>query len=422
MTAGPATRSLFPLCAGVLLAVVAACGSDTADPAGTASSSGAVALPAQVFTPLVGSVMFPPTPFSGSDGQRHLVYEISLTNFTSGQVTVTGLRTVDPESKATLAALDEVAVAGRTKPTGAPAGGTAPGAPEGYSNVLAGGQNGIVFVHVVIPQDAATPEQLTHEVDVVAEVAPPGSDRMTETLAAVQVGDGDVPVLGAPLVGSNYLAADACCDALRHTHSVLPINGTAYLAQRYAVDWEQSDDQGRLFVGDPKDPASYRIFGDDVLAVADGTVVQSRNDLPEQTPGTYPQGIPLDEADGNNLVLDVGDGFYVNYAHMQPGSVRFEAGQTVKRGDVVGKVGNTGNSVAPHLHVHVMNGPSFLASQGVPSVTESFTVTGQVASTADFDRSEGTGVPLVVKPGVGTTDHTDQMVLDQTLVTFADNE
>lgn len=420
MTEVLATRSLLPACAAVLL-LVAACGSDTDDPAGTAPSSAASALPAQVFTPVVGAVMFAPTPFAGSDGQHHLVYEISLTNFTNGQVTVTGLRTVDSQSTTTLASFDEAAVAVRTKPTGAPAGGTAPGAPDGYSNVLAGGQNGIVFVHVVIPEGAALPEQLTHEVDVVAEVAPPGSNRMTESLAAVRVGGGEVPVLGAPLAGPNYLAADACCDAIRHTHAVLPINGTAYLAQRYAVDWEQSDDQGHLFVGDPTDPASYRIFGDDVLAVADGTVAQSRNDLPEQTPGTYPQGIPLDEADGNNLVLDIGNGFYVNYAHMRPGSVRFEAGQTVKRGDVLGAVGNTGNSVAPHLHVHVMNGPSFLASQGVPSATESFTVTGQVASTADFDRSESDGTPLVVKPGVGTTEHTGQMVLDQTLVTFADN-
>lgn len=426
----PLRRSLFAVCGAFLLAAVAACGSGTTDSApaptvltGTSPQTGmspqtAMLLPAQVVTPVIGAVMFAPTPFAGSDGQRHLVYEISLTNFTGGQATVTGVRAIDAESNATLATFDSGAVASRMKPTGAPIAGTAPGAPDGYSNVLAGGQNGTLFVHIVIPPGTDTPAQLTHEIDILADAAPPGSNRMTETIAEVNVGGGEVPVLGAPLVGSNYIAADACCDAIRHTHALLPINGTPYLAQRYAVDWEQADEQGRIFVGDPKDPAGYHIFGDDVVAVADGTVVQSRNDLPEQEPGTYPQGIPIDEADGNNLVLDIGNGFYVNYAHMQPGSVRFAAGDTVKRGDVIGSVGNTGNSVAPHLHVHVMNGPSFLASQGVPSVTDAFTVTGRVASTADFDRSEGTGVPLVTEPGVPTTEHTDEMVLDQTLVTF----
>jgi murein DD-endopeptidase MepM/ murein hydrolase activator NlpD len=57
-------------------------------------------------------------------------------------------------------------------------------------------------------------------------------------------------------------------------------------------------------------------------------------------------------------VLDIGGGNYVLYAHMQPGSVTVKAGAKVKRGDVLGKVGNTGNTQAPHLHLHVMDGPS----------------------------------------------------------------
>jgi murein DD-endopeptidase MepM/ murein hydrolase activator NlpD len=155
-----------------------------------------------------------------------------------------------------------------------------------------------------------------------------------------------------------------------------------------------------------------------VLAVGDGTVVGTRNDLPEQVPGTFPAGIAIDEADGNYVVLDIGNGFYVNYAHMQPGSVRPKVGDRVAKGTVLGLVGNTGNSVAPHLHLHVMNGPSPLASQGLPALYDRFTVTGQVASTADFDAAEGKGVPLVLMPGRTSSDHTDQMILDQNIVTF----
>lgn len=413
-------RAVGVLCGAVLLAVgVVACGSSDEQARRTAASDASVSAPPEpVFTPVVGAVMFAPTPFEGSDGRKHLVYEITLTNFTAAPVTLGGLRALDASSDTAVLELSAGDLAARTKPVGGPEGGSVPGAPEGYSNILRGGQNGIVFVHVVIPGGAQVPTTLTHELDVVAQAAPPGSNRMTETLAQVRVGSGDVPVLAPPLSGANYLAADACCDAQRHTHAVLPVNGSPYLAQRYAVDWEQADDQGRIFVGDPQNPASYRIFGDDALAVADGVVVQSRNDLPEQTPGEYPQGIALADADGNNLVLDIGNGFFVNYAHMQPGSVRFAPGDRVRRGEVIGKVGNTGNSVAPHLHVHVMNGPSFIASQGVPSVTDRFTITGQVASTADFDRSEGTGVPLVLAPGAPVGERSNAMVLDQLLVTF----
>ncbi|MFT4395642.1 M23 family metallopeptidase [Gordonia lacunae] len=410
---------LAALGAGAVL-LVSACGTNSSDPDGAASSDMAVssgAPPEPVVTPVVGSVMFAPTPFAGSDGNDHLVYEISLTNFMRVPVTITGVEVLDATPNGgPLLSLDENAVRGRLKPTGAPSVPSAPGAPEGYSAVLAAGQNGVLFLHVVVPGNP--PEQLIHEISLRADQAPPGMREVDERIAPVTVSDSTVPVLGPPLAGEYYIAADACCDAVRHTRAVLPLNGSPVLAQRYAVDWEQAAADGRIFVGDKKNPASYRIFGDDVLAVADGTVVASRNDLPEQTPGEYPDGLPIDDADGNNLVLDIGSGFYVNYAHMQPGSVRFGAGDRVRRGDVLGQVGNSGNSVAPHLHVHVMNGPEFLGSEGVPSVTDRFAITGRVADTAAFDASEATGVPLRLTPGVTESTHEDQMILDQNIVTF----
>ena len=402
-------------------AVLGACAALVLAACGGAEDSGGAEVPVvaePVVTPVVGSVMFAPTPFAGSDGSDHLVYEVSLTNFMRTPVTITGVKALDAgaEGSPVLLGLDRAGVAARLKPTGAPSVPPRPDVPEGYSEVLAPGQNGVLFLHLQFEGDA--PKRLIHEISVRADEAPPEMRETTERIAAVDVNDGVVPVLGPPLIGEHYIAADACCDAVRHTRALLPLDGAPILAQRYAVDWEQAGPDGKIFVGDAKDPASYRIFGDDALAVADGTVVASRNDLPEQVPGEYPEGLPISDADGNNLVLDIGDGFYVNYAHMQPGSVRFKPGDRVRRGDVIGKVGNTGNSVAPHLHVHVMNGPSFLVSQGVPSVTDLFTITGRVADTAAFDASEGTGVPLVMAPDVAVATQEDRMILDQKIVTF----
>jgi murein DD-endopeptidase MepM/ murein hydrolase activator NlpD len=133
-----------------------------------------------------------------------------------------------------------------------------------------------------------------------------------------------------------------------------------------------------------------------VLAVDDGTVIAARNDLPEQVPGALPANLPLSEADGNFVVLDIG-GAYVLYAHMQPGSVTVRAGDKVRRGEVLGKVGNSGNSQAPHLHLHVTEGPLPMASNGLPYVFDAFTLTAaDRAGTADFDKAEATGSPLTL--------------------------
>jgi murein DD-endopeptidase MepM/ murein hydrolase activator NlpD len=63
----------------------------------------------------------------------------------------------------------------------------------------------------------------------------------------------------------------------------------------------------------------------------------------------------------------------------------------------LGKVGNTGNTSAPHLHFHVMDGPSSLLSNGIPYTIDQFTMIGvDTAGTADFDNGEATGSPLSV--------------------------
>jgi hypothetical protein len=365
--------------------------------------------PQEALTPLVGSVLFAPVPFAGSDDRTHLVYELGVTNFTGARLTVDGVAILDAGSQRKLGELDAAALRQRLQPAGSRDG----------ADHLEPGQSGTIFIHLTLADAAAVPDRLIHEVNVTSDAMPPGHNRLTEPVGATAVDRRILPALSAPLVGERYIAADGCCDAVRHTRAILPVNGATYIAQRYAIDYEQADAQNRIFAGDPADPASYAIFGKEVHAVADGTVVGTRNDLPEQTPGIYPAGIGIDEADGNFVVLDIGNGFSVNYAHMQTGSVRPKPGDKVKRGDVIGLVGNTGNSVAPHLHLHVMDRPSPLASQGLPYLYDRFTLTGQVASTADFDASEGKGVPLVTVAGVAPTQHTDQLILDQNVVTFA---
>ncbi len=119
------------------------------------------------------------------------------------------------------------------------------------------------------------------------------------------------------------------------------------------------------------------------------------------------------------MILDIGGGNYALYAHFQPGSIRVKEGDQVKRGDVLALVGNSGNSLAPHLHFHVMSGRLSLASNGLPYEIDSFKVTGQnTAGTAAFDEAEAEGTPLKVDPVSPARRVTDAMPLDQTVVSF----
>ena len=97
-------------------------------------------------------------------------------------------------------------------------------------------------------------------------------------------------------------------------------------------------------------------------------------------------------ADGNYAVIDIGGGRYTLYAHMSPRSVRVRPGQRVRTGQVIGKLGNTGNTDAPHLHFHVMDGRSALSSNGLPYVFRSFTGRGVVTDEAPL--FAGTPAPI----------------------------
>jgi hypothetical protein len=224
--------------------------------------------------------------------------------------------------------------------------------------------------------------------------------------------------IGPPLAGENYVSADSCCDATRHTRAALPVNGRVWLAQRYAVDWEQLDKDHRIYSGPREKLESYTIFGKPVLAVADATVASVTEGQPEQTPGKYPTDISLDAADGNSVVLDLGEGHYALYAHMQPGSIKVRPNDIVKRGQVLGLVGNTGNSVAPHLHFQLVDEPSSLASNGMPYEIDGFQVTGQTPGTEAFDHAEETGTPLAIAPVSPPQSVSNGLPLDQLVIAF----
>ncbi len=358
-------------------------------------------------TPVLLKVEDWPVPFVGSDGRLHLVYELWMTNFSSGDVTVEKVEVLGGGGEV-IDGFDAATIAGRLQAAGR----------RESAGTLAPSTQALLFLHVRLAEGATVPMRLSHRVTIHANAAPPDQQEITESGGNVTLNRRAVASIGAPLQGKGYVSADSCCDASRHTRAALPINGRVWVAQRYAVDWEQLDAGGCIYKGPREKLESYTIFGKPVLAVADGIVVSVRDGLPEQTPGTYPTNLPLDEADGNSVVLDLGELRYAMYGHMQPGSIRVHKGDKVKKGQVIGLVGNTGNSVVPHLHFQVMDRPSALASNGLPYEIKEFRVTGRTPGTEAFDSAEEKGTPLAVTPTSSVREVDRALPLDQLVISF----
>jgi murein DD-endopeptidase MepM/ murein hydrolase activator NlpD len=199
-----------------------------------------------------------------------------------------------------------------------------------------------------------------------------GDDELTTT-TPVSLRAMKVPVIGPPLRGRFWIAANGPSNDSAHRRALIPTAGHARIAQRFAIDWVQPGDDGKTHSGDASKNASYHAYGKDALAVADGTVVETKDGIAENVPGpTRAVPITLETIGGNHVVLDIGGGAFAFYAHLQPGSLKVKVGEHVKRGRVLGLVGNSGNSSEPHLHFHVMDSPSMLGSEGIPYAFDAF--------------------------------------------------
>jgi len=358
-------------------------------------------------TPIVAYVLSAPHAVRGSDGAQHLVYELQIENITDGRIALKRL-VVRDAGGAAVGQLDTQELGTRF---------SLGGRRGSETSALDSSQFGVVFLHVTIPKTAPLPSSLTHLIEGYSEKA---HRDFSFPLAPTKVVSTEPLVLGAPLHGKGYVAADGCCDSMRHVRALLALDGLFYLGQRFAIDWEKIDSDARIYKGDAKSTGSYRIYGEPVFAVADGTVVASRNDLDDQVPGKLPEGLALDEVDGNFAIIELRPGIYALYAHMRKGSVTVNAGAHVHRGEQIGNVGNTGNTQAPHLHFQLMDAPSALAANGLPYVFEEYQVTGiDPAGTADFDRAEATGERMTLRPYKPPMEEKASLPLDLSVVTWS---
>ena len=355
-------------------------------------------------TPVIGSVLAPPMPVPATDGKTHLAYELVLTNTSPGDVTLMSLAALSGDR--TLFTLSGDGLANSTRILGNPV----------PSPTLGSAQTALVWIDIALDDAAAVPTGISHALAVsVAQPQPPLTEAaMTETVAPTTV-DGRKPVtVSPPLRGDNWVDGNGCCDLTPHRLAVSPLNGQLWASERYAIDFVQLTPDGRLTTGDKDKLESYPYYGADVSAVADGQVVAVVDNLAEQVPGANPPGLSLDQYAGNHVVQDIGGGNFVLYAHLNTGSVKVKPGDKLTTGQVLGSLGNSGNTDMPHLHFELMSTADPLRSNGLPFVFDRLRLDSRVVP-GDMP----TDVPVPMQHGVTASDQTYRMPLHLDVTSFA---
>ena len=324
--------------------------------------------------PLELRVPKPPTVATADNGS-FLVYELHVTNFGGQPLTLKRVEVLTADAaKRTLLVLEDSVLTRSLARPGATAAAELP--------KLAGATRTVVYVWVPLaPGDA--PASLLHRVTVERKLADSTSQTQQLEGPAVPVTAAAV-MIGPPLKGGTWVAGNGPGNQSGHRRALVPVGGTAAIAQRFAIDWVKMADDGTRFTGDPLKNASYYAWGSEAIAVADGIVVETKDSIPENVPGATSRAVPitLETVGGNHVILDLGKGRYAFYAHLQPGSLRVKLGERVRRGQVLGLVGNSGNSTEPHLHFHVSDANSPLGSEGLPYGYDSFELLGRCATLA----------------------------------------
>lgn len=195
-------------------------------------------------------------------------------------------------------------------------------------------------------------------------------------------------VVEFPLRGERWVAVTSPGDRI-------PSHGVDMLGQRFAYDLLKVDERkgihfhpagtlrGAILGGRTRECYAW---GAPIHAPFDGEIVRAVDGLPERgwihparelalalrnaltfTPSRLPLIL------GNHVIARMG-GVYAGFAHLMPGSVAVREGQSVRTGDVIGRIGHTGNSTSPHLHFQLMDSPDPMTARGVPCAFRAYEV------------------------------------------------
>jgi len=313
----------------------------------------------------------PPYAVFGSDGRLHVEYDLLLTNAFAGPATLDAVAVRADGKPALTLTGDALTAATHTLLT------------SDATVTIAPASTAFTQVDLVLPGRTA-PKRITNRVAYTIPADAPSRSVIGSTVSASPVLRTDPrppTVISAPLSGAGWVNVNGCCNdpTSPHRETLLASDGDWVTPELFAIDWIREVD-GRFYSGDGTQNTDWVGFGEPIHAVADGTVVLTRDGLPDIPPMTKNPGLrtPEDYA-GNNVIVAIGHGRYAVFDHLVRGSVRVRRGQRVRAGQVVGKLGNSGNTDGPHLHFGIEARQDSLA-QGLPFEIDDFVLEHTVSA------------------------------------------
>jgi len=122
---------------------------------------------------------------------------------------------------------------------------------------------------------------------------------------------------------------------------------------RHAWDFEMADEEGKTWKKSGDFREDYYCYDKTVIAPAEGTIEIVVDDIQDNTIGER----NLEQNWGNTIVIKHEEDLYTKLSHLKPGSINVKIGDKVRKGDILARCGNSGNSPYPHLHFQVQRTP-----------------------------------------------------------------
>jgi hypothetical protein len=340
------------------------------------------------WTPVIAELNGPVQPIADSNGQYSLVYDLLMTDFHRFPAQLERLDLI-ADGAGTIKSFDREAL----KKIFISVSGAKKSLPD-----LGAGSVGIVFVNIGFKDLMSIPKAFYHTLTFKTKDNSGIDQSYSYRVAETKVDFSEPVCVSPPLKGNGWVAIGGYTVDFGHRHALFAVDGSYYSAQRYAIDWVRVDDDRFSVHGDVSKCANSACYDQPVYAVADGTISgvidQFDNQVPLKAKGPERLSFPA----GNSVTLAFGEGRYATYAHLKRHSIVVKQGQKVRRGDVIGHVGNSGNTSGPHLHMHITDRPSILGSHGVPYVFDQFQLTGRLHDTDEFFKNDAIGKRQAIDP------------------------
>ncbi|RYZ16459.1 MAG: M23 family metallopeptidase, partial [Chitinophagaceae bacterium] len=299
-------------------------------------------------TPLEATFLTAPR-LAELEAGRYLVYELQLVNFIRQPLLLDGLEVSSSPAAATVRTrISGEQLRNSLRNMGAQN--------DSMALQLEYGSRSTLFIWLPVPA-GTLPTTLYHRLLIG------GSRKYALTLAPLAVPKRATILLLDPPLRGTWVTAQGSDPGLAskegHNKLLYPYGGAVRVPQRFAYDWAMLGADGKAYHGDSTRNENYAGFGAPVYAVADGIVVDAQEDVPENVPPLMTVPRTAKNVTGNFIVLSLKNGMTVFYGHLQTNSLTVRKGQAVRKGQIIARVGNTGNSSGAHLHFQVNAGNHF---------------------------------------------------------------